>query len=366
MPNFDRNCFRLACLLQQGIRRLQASALTQSTFGRHDLEHCLRLFHKLEKARSRNLPLAAATLDRGLEKALSRLQERLASHLNLLASRSAAPKVPSLDHLYCEVAGLSEEFDKIHHDLKQRLIVVTTEPIELDDVCLGAFEIRLSLNRLGEYRPYEVVAVDAKPSAADHAITHPHVKDNHLCEGDGRMAIRQALATGRLADFFQIVNQVLHTYNAGSAYAELETWSGVCCADCGDVVGADDACDCHKCETQVCNRCTSVCPDCSGNFCSECSQACKKCRRRFCDACSEKCSECEEPFCQSCLSNGKCRDCHDCDPHDDENGDGEARNREAGIREAGDAPETPRVSAAASQADITIQPAGLGQTPVPA
>ena len=354
MPDFDRNCFRLACHLQQGIRRLQTSDVTQSTFGRHDLEHGLRLFRKLEKARSRRLNLAAATVARGLEKALSRLEERLSSHLNLLASRSAAQNVSSLYHLYCEVLGLFEEFDNVHYDLKQRLIVVTTEPIELDDVSLGEFEIRLSLDKLGEYRPYEVVAVDAQPSAADEGITHPHVKDKHLCEGDGRVAIRQALAGGRLSDFFQIVNQVLHTYNAGSAYAELDLWSGVSCADCGDVVGADDACDCQLCETRVCNSCTSVCQGCCGNFCSECRQACKKCRRRFCDACLEKCPKCEEQFCPSCLSNGKCRDCHDCDPNEDESGDGEA----------GDATETATVPPAAGEADTSVQPASLGQTPV--
>ncbi len=356
MAEFDRTCFRLACYLQQGIRRLLTSDVTQSTFGRHDLELCLRLFRKLEKARSRKLDLAAATVARGLESALSRLEERLTSHLSILASRTAAHKFPSLDHLYSEVLGLSEEFDKIRYDLKERLIVVTTEPIELEDVYLGEFEIRLSLNRLGEHRPYEVLAVDPHPAAADEAITHPHVKDKHLCEGDGRVAIRRALAAGRLADFFQIVNQVLQTYNSGSAYAQLDEWCDIACADCSDMTSCDSAHVCLKCGSHLCDDCAWECKACFSSLCSDCGEACPQCSRRLCDGCLQECAKCEDQFCPSCLSQGKCQNCHDRDPSQHEPSQPERGNGEnAAIGQ---------VPSAAGEADTPIQSARLGQTPV--
>ena len=48
--------------------------------------------------------------------------------------------------------------------------------------------------------------------------------DERLCEGDGRSAIRQALAQGRLLDFFMLVAGGLRTYNAESPFVALEIW----------------------------------------------------------------------------------------------------------------------------------------------
>lgn len=377
MPEFDRTCFRLACLLQQGICRLQTSAAShdasQCTFRQHDLGHCQHLFHKLEKARSRHLDRAAATVASDLENALHLLRERLAGYLAHLGSRAAAPVVPSLRSLYSEVLGLSEEFDKTHFDLKEGLIVVITEPIELEDVYLGEFEIQLHLDGLGKPHPYEVIAVDPHPAAADEVITHPHVRDKRLCEGDGRVAIRQALATGRLADFFQVVNQVLHSYNAGSAHAQLNEWFDIPCADCDDMTSQDSAYACLQCGKQLCGECAWECRGCLGHLCSACGQACPKCRRRFCDVCLHECAECEDQFCPSCLSNSKCQDCHDRDPsrnepRKNEPCENEPRENELSPHEpaAGHATEIAFVPPAAGEADLAVQSAGLGQTPVSA
>lgn len=354
MPEFDRNCFRVACFLQQGIRRLRSRETSGGDFAPDDLRRCQALFRKLDKARSRKLPLAAAIVAGNLEEALYRLRERLTSHLAAQTSRSTAREIPSLKTLYTEVKGLLEEFEAVEVDLKKRLIVVTTDPIELEDVYLGEFEIRLSLDQLGAQRsPYEVVALDANPAAADEGITHPHVKENHLCEGDGVIPIRRALEGGWLADFFQIVIQVLHSYNSGSAFAQLDSWSGVSCADCGASVDPEDAIACNRCEGRMCEGCTWECKGCINDFCSECSQACRRCGRRFCQACLIQCANCEQSFCQSCLSTGKCRDCHDCDTRENTTGDGDSAPSAA-------------VPIAAGETGAALQPAGLGQASIPA
>ena len=361
MPEFDRTCFRLACLLQPGIGRLQTSDVPKCTFRQHDLMPCQQLFRKLEKARSRHLERAAAALAGDLERALQLLQAKLTSHLNLLASRSAAIKIPTLSQLYAEVRELSQEFEQTRYDLEERQIVVTTEPIELEGVALGEFEIRLALDKLGEAWPYEAMALNPHPASSDEGITHPHVKDKHLCEGDGRASLRQALATGRLADFFQIVTQVLHTYNSGSAYAELGEWFDLSCSDCGDMTCADEACACRECDNPLCSECAWGCNGCFGNLCSNCGEACKQCSSRLCDACLRPCVTCKEQFCPPCLSNGKCRKCHDCDPSNKKSGDGIGE----GTRE-GEAAQLACVSPAAGEAHIAVHASGVGQALVPA
>ena len=100
------------------------------------------------------------------------------------------------------------------------------------DLYFGPFEIRLDWRQLGSATPYRVVALDPHPAAKDTDVTHPHVQEEQLCEGEGRSAVRAALAEGRLYDFFLLVSQLLHTYGRGSAYVELDNWDGIPCDDC--------------------------------------------------------------------------------------------------------------------------------------
>ena len=93
---------------------------------------------------------------------------------------------------------------------------------------------------------------------------------NRLCEGEGRPLIRQALRQGRLADFFLIVRQILATYNSGSAYVQLDQWSGRDCPDCGTSLNEDESICCTDCETDVCGECAGDCSACGSSVCGEC------------------------------------------------------------------------------------------------
>ena len=70
---------------------------------------------------------------------------------------------------------------------------VTTEPIELEGIALGRFEIRFNWLTVADERPYRVVALDPNPASRSADTTHPHVQYERLCEGDGARAIHQAL-----------------------------------------------------------------------------------------------------------------------------------------------------------------------------
>ena len=98
--------------------------------------------------------------------------------------------------------------------------------------------------------------------------------DEHLCEGDGRAAIRQALAQGRLLDFFMLVAGGLRTYNAESPFVALEIWGGATCSDCGAVVDEDERLACQRCEETICSGCEVVCSGCDGSWCSQCVTSC--------------------------------------------------------------------------------------------
>ena len=109
---------------------------------------------------------------------------------------------------------------------------------------------------------YRVVALDPHPAARSDDVTHPHVQDEQLCEGEGRSAIRAALAECRLYDFFLLVSQVLHTYGRGSAYVELDDWDGVTCAGLRRLVDAGRLLLCQRCGSELCDDCRQLCAGC--------------------------------------------------------------------------------------------------------
>lgn len=124
--------------------------------------------------------------------------------------------------------ALRQEFDELHFDSKDRKLSVETESIRLDGLDLGRFKIELDVESLSSKNNayYEVIALDPNPAESNDNTVHPHVDANRLCEGEAQPTIRLALRQGRLLDFFQIVRQVLSSYNPSSAYTKIADWSG--------------------------------------------------------------------------------------------------------------------------------------------
>jgi len=255
----------------------------------------------------------------------------------MLQSRS------SVEEIYAELHSLADVFDNVKIDRRSRTISVTTEPIELDNVYLGPFEIRLFWAAPGFDHGfyYRVVASDPQPAAPDTDVTHPHVHFETLCEGDGAAAIRSALAQARLLDFFQIVTNLLRTYNSSSPYVALESWYGRDCSDCAALVEEGECWSCDKCESCVCSECTSCCQNCSVSLCQECAARCEGCEESYCRGCLHACVDCHDDYCLECLlANERCKSC-------DEN-------------------ETQEEEAKEGIAGVAIQPGRMGETAVPA
>ena len=100
--------------------------------------------------------------------------------------------IASQGDIYQDLLALEEEFPEVQIDLAEAQISVTTEPLILEGIHLGPFQIRLDWQQLKATHPYRVVALEANPAASNEEITHPHVNGQLVCEGDGRVAIAAA------------------------------------------------------------------------------------------------------------------------------------------------------------------------------
>jgi hypothetical protein len=313
MTRKEKLLIRRAIAIHQQ-RKIEPSTAAKVELPTPTWQQSKHLFRRMYRARQRGWNLAAQRLQRELREVLRRLHGELVAMDGLLESKHNESQFASVGDIYADLVALHEEFDDVSIDRRGKTVSVTTEPIELERVCLGPFEIRLDWSELvdGQSHNYRVIALDANPAAANASVTHPHVQDEAVCEGEGRQPIRHALEQGRLLDFFLIVANLLRTYNSGSPYVSLSDWHGVECADCGSTVCDDERWTCEKCETTICGECYFNCPGCDGIFCNECMTRCGGCDENHCGTCMRRCSRCRAELCQGCLyDKERCSDCHD-------------------------------------------------------
>jgi hypothetical protein len=258
----------------------------------------------------------AARSGRGTEDVLQNLRYRIGD-LNdqlLQVAGSVIIRPPgqtcSLRSVYEDLKALGGEFDDFQIELRDKRLSAVTESIELEGIDLGRFKIELDWSKLQGHPAYRVIALDPNRAATNDSTTHPHVQDDALCEGEGRLAIRAALQQGRVLDFFVLVRQVLETYNPGSAYVALSDWSGTRCSDCATVATPDYSYSCDRCSSDLCSDCTRCCQACNQTNCSECNGICRGCDCDFCLNCLTVCNGCSEHFCSECLTDEQCSNCH--------------------------------------------------------
>ncbi len=262
---------------------------------------------KLDICRVRAWNAAATTITGNIEATLRDLPclaERIERSV-----RATKTQIPSLRDVYEELVQAGEEFERFRYSAKDRFLAVTTEPIELEGIYLGEFEIQLHIPSLAEMRYnslYSIVALDPHPAGSNECVTHPHVSDEKLCAGDAAAAIQQALVNGRICDFVHLVQAVLTTYNPGSPFVKLEEWDGNPCFDCGYTMASDDSCFCQACENDYCEECISSCRHCEDFYCLSCLADCRVCGDSVCGACMKDCPDCGELLCHSCVEDNQC------------------------------------------------------------
>ncbi|MBI9018703.1 MAG: hypothetical protein JEZ07_15725 [Phycisphaerae bacterium] len=265
--------------------------------------------HSFDIALNRNWMCAANNFRLRINRNINDLMSSLQQLEGSLQTKDSI--IPKASDIVAELTNLNNEFNDVK--LQTHTISVTTEPITLEDIDLGRFEINLHLSeieKLATNPPYRIIALDPNPAGSDEDITHPHVSHEKLCEGDGYNLIRKALMTGRINDFFTIVNQILNTYNPDSPYVSLEDWSGFSCTDCGYTVAADDNYYCNTCNNTYCESCSTCCQLCETTVCLSCSYECPECQMPVCDSCTATCQDCGKVFCKECINDENlCPEC---------------------------------------------------------
>ena len=280
--------------------------------------NCLRLIRMRQQAQKRGWFRAASKLKRELTAEILQLTQRLVTLQQELESATTEKPVPAIRIIYEDLLALEEEFGEYTIDLKAKSISVVTEPIVLEGVYLGAFEIRLELATLDGDTPfqYQVFAQDPQPPITDDAVTHPHVQSDNVCEGDARVPIKRSLEQGRLLDFLVLVSRLLRTYNAESPYVALSDWHSAECSECADVVTSEEQTRCTSCENRLCRQCANCCADCSSSFCHDCVTRCEICRDDCCESCLKECGLCRSSCCSNCLDDEE--RCPICETQEDE------------------------------------------------
>lgn len=299
-----------------------------------------RLKRQFIRAHEHGWRLAEKALFRDMADILQRVQYELEGAVRRVEAYRKPRQAISPNEIYRDIVALKQEFDGLEIDFSSHELVVTTDSIILEGTDLGAFEIRLDWSQIGASRqPYRVVALDPHPAARNEEVTHPHVQDERLCEGEGRTAIAGALASGRIYDFFVLVSQVLYTYGRGSAYIEIDKWDGVLCDDCGDLVDDEDRYGCQGCGDTLCPSCAIPCQHCQDMYCGECMRSCAACGENYCSSCLTVCSGCRKRFCEDCLEEGLCRSCQEkiLDEEQDDDSDDEPECAETCPAEQGHA-----------------------------
>jgi hypothetical protein len=337
MHDNQKILFRAAERISSHLQRLRAVPITFDVPD-GDWVQCQSLMRQIDLCTTRNWHHAAAALKDRLERALERCSDRLQEISRQVSGSSRLLPPQTTREIFGDLVALSDEFEGVTIDASNQTLSVTTEPIVLEEIDLGPFEIGLHWDRIGERRPYEVVALNPNPAGESSETKHPHVKGEQLCEGDGRLSIDRALRAGRLLDFVQIVSRILDTYNSGSAYVSLSHWNGSPCADCGDVVCEDDQYTCDRCGDRLCRECLSSCARCDAICCHTCTNYCRSCEVSICSGCQHDCGQCQRPVCNSCLSEtGLCQECqeeHDAESFDEDESDSTPAEAEAIVAEA--------------------------------
>jgi hypothetical protein len=188
-----------------------------------------------------------------------RLERELEAFRQQLPATLQSAKASNPGEIMKELSALQAEFDDVELDPQERTLCVTIGPIELEGVYLGGFRVNLYWEMIGRSRAYVVEALDPCLAEGTEDVTHPHVRDGMLCEGDGTAPIKAALSQGRFFDFFTLVRQILETYNAESAHVTLDKWDGVTCRDCGNRMSREEHGICEPCEDPLCSDCSLHC-----------------------------------------------------------------------------------------------------------
>ena len=272
----------------------------------------------------KNSNIFSASVDKGWFRSTDKVRSRVSRSLDEFSNQmqqfrdivsNDGTKLPNLTDIFADILQIEQEFGELKFDIKEMTISIITEPIVLEYISLGSFEVRLfigGISTLYKESPYSIIALEPNPAGSDCDVTHPHVSHEKLCEGDGCIPIRKAIEQGRFCDFYTMVTNILQNYNPDSPYVALNEWEGTSCHDCGYTVSGDESYYCEDCDRDYCSQCSTYCQICDTTVCLGCSLECHACNQYVCHHCTTTCAECDGTFCRDCTNEENlCQTCED-------------------------------------------------------
>ena len=163
-------------------------------------QRCQDLIQRMERAQLHGWLLAADRLRQELAFALALLRGRLTEASECLQSGCEDRRPVSPHDLYEDILALEDEFDEVTWNRLARTLSVITDPIELEQIHLGRFEICLDWSKLAVGSPYRVIARDPQPAASDDFWEKRDVRA--LAEEVGQWNEMIAAFAGKLKDQF--------------------------------------------------------------------------------------------------------------------------------------------------------------------
>ena len=314
MESNDKTLIKIAQLIREKIHLLRLhryGEVKRLVYVLGDGLKQLQRVHKLlEDGLNRNWTFAATKLTGRIESQLRDLPHSIEETQRMITSTKL--DIPSLKQIVAELMQLQDEFPQVECDYHEQTISTVSEPIELEGIHLGEFEIKLDLakfNQMQDSSAFRIIALEPHPAAGNDIVTHPHVSDEYLCAGDAAVPMLAALSNGRICDAFLLIKSVLENYNPSSPYVSLSDWYGITCNDCGYTTNEEDSYYCESCGSTTCDECYSYCNCCEITRCRGCLSECPACEDLTCQSCLSPCAQCEKSVCTSCLDENLCPSC---------------------------------------------------------
>ncbi|MFN3166396.1 MAG: hypothetical protein ACE37H_04955 [Phycisphaeraceae bacterium] len=324
MPSEHQDAWRVIQLVRNGLKQLAEQRVRRQADQYASLNPLLQRLSALSRSYDYACRCRFTGACRRLEPRIADQARQLTHQIqSLMAGRDAPqtlalqnppPALPSPSFLLAELEQIESEFGSWEILHRDHSLYVRTDPITLEGIQLGAFEIELrldALDRLDVEQPLNIQPLDPNWASGADDVPHPHVRDERLCTGDATVILTQALREGRLADYFLIVKQILETYNPDSPHIALEDWDGTPCHDCGCSMSDDNRSVCEDCNESFCEDCFGCCQSCALYLCFGCLSTCQFCEDSTCPECMKSCPECGQSCCPGCLEDELCPDCYE-------------------------------------------------------
>src|SRR5262249_3875561 len=123
---------------------------------------CVDLIRQIRRAKLRSWHLAAKAVADELIYEIPSVLHELTAMQDRLKSQTSELRISSVTDVYQDLVALDEEFEELEYSSDICSLCVTTEPIILQGVYLGPFEIQLKIRRASANTEgsYSVVAKD--------------------------------------------------------------------------------------------------------------------------------------------------------------------------------------------------------------